>query len=372
MNKIQGREYTVKEKGRLKPTPLGKVTIQLLETSFGTIINTQFTAMMEDELEQVARNEMKWEALVAEFWKEFSPKLELAKEEAHVPKVTTDKPCPKCGKNLQKIWAGREYFYGCSGYPECDFKSSEQQLDFDPQAHNPDFNWNQTCPKCQSEMKVRFGPYGVFLGCTKYPDCRGLINVPKAGEQGLGQTETNCPAIGCDGKLTARKSRFGKVFFSCSNYPHCDVIGNELEEVLTKFESHPKTAYVPKVKARAGSKSAKNTASTTAESKTVKKTATKSKVKKAAPKKAPKDPSSKPVGSLYQPSETLAAIIGNESIARPQVIQKLWGYIKEHSLQDSSDKRYILCDAKLKNLLGEERVHMTQLAGKLTPHLDKP
>lgn len=370
MNKIQGREYTVKEKGRLKPTVLGRVTIQLLESSFDTIVNTQFTAMMEDELELVARAQMKWEDLIWQFWNAFQPKLDLAKQEAHVPKVDTDKPCPKCGKNLQKIWAGREYFYGCSAYPECDFKASEQQLDFDPNQYNADFDWDQKCPKCQSAMKVRFGPYGVFLGCTQYPDCRGLVNVPRAGETGLGQTTTDCPAVGCDGKLTARKSRFGKVFYSCSNYPHCDVIGNDLDEVLVKFEGHPKTAYQPKAKSK-----------TTTSSKAASKTASSKKVEaKKSPKKAPakkttkaskSSSESKSVGGLYTPSQVLASIIGQEPIARPQVVQKLWGYIKDRSLQDSADKRYILCDDKLKALLGDERVHMTQLAGKLSPHLSK-
>lgn len=367
MNKIQSREYTVKEKGRLKPTVLGKVTTQLLESSFETIVNTQFTALMEDELEQVARGEMKWEDLVGEFWRAFSPKLELAKQEAHVPKLMTDKPCPKCGKPLQKIWAGREYFYGCSAYPECDFKTSEQQLDFDPKVHNPDFNWDQVCPKCGNPMKVRFGPYGVFLGCTQYPECKGIINVPKAGETALGATSTNCPAVGCDGKLTARKSRFGKIFYSCSNYPDCDVIGNEIDEVIDKFEGHPKTAYKPRAKpAKAASKSTAKSSKEAAPKKAASKKTTKA---KAAPKeKKAKSPSA---ASLLNPSETLSAVIGSEPVSRPQVIQKLWGYIKEHNLQDSQDKRYILCDSKLKSLLGEERVHMTQIAGKLSVHLEK-
>jgi DNA topoisomerase-1 len=366
MNKIQSREYTVKEKGRLKPTPLGKVTTQLLEVSFENIMNTQFTALMEDELEQVARGEMKWDDLVWEFWRAFSPKLDLAKQEAHVPKVMTDKLCPKCGKPLQKIWAGREYFYGCSAYPECDFKTSEQQLDFDPMAHNPDFDWQQSCPKCASAMKVRFGPYGVFLGCTQYPECKGIVNVPKAGETGLGLTNTACPATGCDGKLTARKSRFGKIFYSCSNYPECDVIGNEIDEVLAKFEGHPKTAYKPRAKSSKTGSKTKEKASKASSKKTTKSAA---KTKSSASDK-PKAKKSSP-GTLMQPSETLAAIIGTESVSRPQVVQKLWAYIKAHDLQDSSDKRYVLCDPKLKKLLDEDRVHMTQIAAKLSPHLQK-
>lgn len=361
MNKIQSREYTVKEKGRLKPTELGKVTIALLESSFASIMNLQFTAMMEDELEQIACGKRDWQNVVIGFWKEFSPSLDEAKKSAHVPKVDTDKLCPKCGKHLQKIWAGRDYFYGCSAYPECDYRVSSQQLDFDPKNYNPDFDWDQKCPKCGGEMTVRFGPYGVFLGCKAYPQCRGLINAPKAGETALGPTDTPCPATGCDGHLVTRKSRFGKIFYSCSNYPDCNVIGNTLEDTVEKFQGQPKTPYVKA--SNRYSKAKKSEGKAPAK----KSTAKKSSAKKVTSKK--RENSNSPFSKPITLTPKLKALTGLEETSRGDLTKKLWDYIKSKNLQDPNDKRYILCDRVLKDILGEDRLHMTALPGKLAAHL---
>ena len=103
------------------------------------------------------------------------------------------------------------------------------------------------CPTCGEKMILRHGRFGPFLGCSRYPDCNGIVNIPKKGERIYQPGEMpNCPAIGCDGRIVARKSRFGKVFFSCSNFPACDVIANALEDLPTKYATHQKTAYVKK------------------------------------------------------------------------------------------------------------------------------
>lgn len=245
MNKIQSRAYTVKEQQRLKPTELGRVIAQFLEENFAEIMNVGFTAAMEDELEEIAANKKEWKAVIRHFWEEFFPTMERAEKEAFVPKVATDLPCPKCGKPLQKIWSKARYFFGCSGYPECDYTSSEAELAFKKEEYAEDFAWEQPCPKCGGEMKVRHGRFGAFLGCLNYPECKGLVNIPKRGAEGGGELPA-CPAEGCDGRLTQRRSRFGKPFYSCSNYPDCDVIVNRLEQLEEKYQNHPKTPYVKK------------------------------------------------------------------------------------------------------------------------------
>src|SRR5690606_3799292 len=98
MNKIQGRDYTVKENQRLKPTELGRVIAQFLEDNFKQIMNIGFTADMEDTLELVAANKKEWKAVIREFWEKFIPTVEIAEKEAYVPKIDTDIICPKCGK----------------------------------------------------------------------------------------------------------------------------------------------------------------------------------------------------------------------------------------------------------------------------------
>ncbi len=343
MNKIQRREYTIKEKGRLKPTELGRIVTQMLEANFSRIMDVAFTADMEDDLEQIAENKLDWKTLLRQFWEEFLPVVERAEKEAFVPKEQTDIACPKCQAPLQKIWARGRFFYGCTRYPDCDYSASLEELSFNKQDYAENFDWNQKCPLCQSEMKLRHGRYGPFLGCTKYPDCRGIINVPKKGEEAIAAEDLPpCPAIGCPGRLVARKSRFGKTFYSCSTYPECDVIANSVDEVMEKYPNHPRTAY--EKKARAKGKGKKGT-----------------KAKKSTTKRA---------GPQYAPSADLASIVGKESMTRGEVTKKMWEYIKKHNLQDPTNKRKILPDEHLEKVFGtKDPVDMFAMAGLLSPHL---
>jgi DNA topoisomerase-1 len=214
-------------------------------------MNIGFTASMEDDLEQVAENKKNWKQLIKDFWTEFVPTLELAEKEGFVPKILTDIDCPTCGKKLQKVWFKNKYFYGCSGYPECTFSSPIEEVHFNKDEYAEDFDWTQKCPKCQGEMKLRHGKFGPFLGCLNYPTCKGIVNIPKKGEVALDQSDMPpCPAVGCDGHMVARRSRFGKIFYSCSTYPACDVIINELEKLEEKYPNHPRTPYVKVAKAK--------------------------------------------------------------------------------------------------------------------------
>lgn len=248
MNKIQSREYTTKDGQALKPTDLGKIICRMLEENFAPIMDVTFTAQMEDQLEQIAEHNKNWKELIRTFWGDFIPLVEKAEKEAIVPKELTEFDCPKCGHKLQKIWSRNKYFYGCSDYPTCSFTSPIEALDFNREDYDPNFNWDQTCPNCNAEMVLRHGKFGPFLGCSKYPECKGIVNIPKKGEEIVAPTDMpTCPAIGCDGKLAMRRSRFGKVFFSCTNFPDCDVIVNALDQLEEKYDAHhPKTAYVKK------------------------------------------------------------------------------------------------------------------------------
>lgn len=249
MNKIQSREYTFKESGRLRPTELGRVIAQMLENNFQTIMNVSFTAHMEDALEEVAEHRKDWKKLLEEFWVYFAPTLEIAEKEAFVPKIMTDIDCPKCGSKLQKVWFKSKYFYGCSRYPDCDFTAPLEELSFNKEDYAADFDWDQKCPKDGADMKVRHGRFGAFLGCLNYPKCKGIVNIPKKGEVVIPTEDMpSCPAIGCPGQMVARKSRFGKTFYSCSTFPECDVIVNNLDQLEEKYVDHPRTAYVKKAK----------------------------------------------------------------------------------------------------------------------------
>lgn len=334
MNKIHSRDYTTKENNRMKPTELGRVIAQFLEDNFQQIMNIGFTSDMEDALELVAAGKKEWKTVIKDFWKDFIPTVETAEKEAYVPKIMTDIECPKCKSTmLQKIWSKNRYFYGCANYPECDYTTSLEELNFKKEDYAEGFNWDQPCPICKGGMKVRHGRYGPFLGCLKYPECKGIINIPKAGE--TIEDTPPCPATGCEGYIVSRRSRFGKVFYSCSSFPDCDVIVNDLDQLEEKYANHPKTAYTKK-KSAGGAKGG-------------------GKAKR---------------GKL-KPSKELAQIIGEDGITRGQAIKKMWEYIKTNELQDPNDKRQIVPDAKLEKVFGsKESVSMFKLSGILGQHLN--
>ncbi len=332
MNKIHSREYTVKEKNTLKPTELGKIIAAMLEDNFSAIMNVGFTSAMEDDLELVAKNKRDWKSLIKEFYKAFIPMVKEAEKTAVVPKLKTDKKCPKCGKPLLKIWSKDKYFYGCSNYPDCEFTAPIESLEFKKEDYAEDFDWNQKCPKCGSDMKLKHGKFGPFLGCSKYPDCQGIINIPKRGEKAVSLKDAPaCPAIDCDGKIIARKTRFGKTFYSCSNYPECDVVVNELSELSKKYgKNHPKTAFIKRPKGERGPK------------------------------------------RKYEISKELQEIVGKGPFTRGEIIKKTWEYIKEHKLQNPKNKREIVPDAKLVKVFGsKEKIDMMKLSGILGRHLKK-
>jgi len=360
MNKIQSRDYTVKEAQALRPTELGKIICEMLEQNFPPIMDVSFTAQMEDQLEQVAEHNKDWKEILRDFWKDFLPLVEKAEKEAVVPKVMTDLDCPKCGQKLQKIWSREKYFYGCANYPECDYTAPIESLTFNKEDYAADFDWEQPCPNCNSPMTLRHGKFGAFLGCSKYPDCKGIVNIPKKGERVFSSEELpNCPAIGCDGKLTARKSRFGKTFFSCSNFPDCDVIVNELDQLEEKYNAHhEKTPYVKKGKK---GKFAKKTA---AKKGATKKTPAKKTTKEKKATKKIEQPA-------YKLSPELAKVVNATELSRPEVTKQLWVYIKEHNLQDPKNKRTIIPDANLAKVIGKDPIDMMKLASCLSKHLKK-
>lgn len=347
MNKIQSRDYTTKESGRLKPTELGFVIAAFLEANFQPIMNIGFTAQMEDSLELIAENKKDWKKLLKEFWGDFEPVLETAAKEAFVPKITTEIPCPDCGAPLQKIWSKAKYFYGCTRYPDCHFSAPIEAVEFKKEDYADDFDWDQKCPNCQSPMKLRHGRFGAFLGCSNYPDCKGIVNIPKKGEQIL-QTQDMppCPAIDCPGHMTARKSRFGKTFYSCSTFPACDVIVNDLEQLSEKYTEHPRTPYVKKTAAK------------------------QTKSKKTVKEK--KEPSKKRSTPLLTASSELAAVIGTESISRGDALKKLWDYIRLHNLQSPTNKKIIIPDKKLEKVFGsKEPIDMFKMTAVISKHLQK-
>lgn len=170
-----------------------------------------------------------------------------------------------------------------------------------------------------------------------------------------------CPAIDCPGHMQERKSRFGKTFYSCSTFPECDVIVNDLDQLESKYPDHPRTPY--KKKEKKGKFAAK--------SGTAKKTGKKTSKPKA--EKAVKEKSKKTrAQTLSSLSPELEIIVGAKEMARTEVTKKVWDYIKSKNLQDPKNKRLIVPDANLAKLFGtNEPTDMFQMTKLINNHIKK-
>ncbi len=221
LSTIQDRGYVEKKEGRLGPTELGVVVNGLLVKSFPEIVSSDFTAQMEEQLDQVEEGAVDWVKLLRDFYGPFAKDLARAKVEMRDLKreeEPTEEVCEKCGKPMVIKWGRNGYFLACSGYPECRntkeyTRNADGTLTVQPATRPSD----QICPNCGSPMVIRRGRFGEFLACSRYPDCKTTSAIS------LGVA---CPRPGCGGYLTEKRSRRGKVFFGCSNYSKtkCDFV----------------------------------------------------------------------------------------------------------------------------------------------------
>jgi DNA topoisomerase-1 len=209
MATIQERDYAAKDGRYLRPTDLGFVVNDLLVEHFPEFVDERFTAEMEEELDEIASGERPWEPVVEQFYRPLERALDAAKE-ATPQREMTDEKCDKCGRPMVVRWGRRGRFLACSGFPECR-SSRPLEGDEEPQPEPTD----EKCDECGAPMVIRSGRFGRFLACTRYPECQGRR--PLLTKVGVG-----CPR--CGGDLVERRSRKGRVFYGCANYPKCDFV----------------------------------------------------------------------------------------------------------------------------------------------------
>lgn len=213
---LQQREYVILEKRRFEPTDVGRIVSKFLTNHFTRYVDYDFTAHLEDELDEVSRGEKEWVPLMQEFWYPFKDLVKDKEESVSRAEVTTealDEDCPKCGKKLNIRLGRRGRFIGCSGFPECDYT---RNLNENAESAQPEIVEGRACPECNSQLIIRSGRYGKFIGCSNYPDCRYIEPLEKPEDTGI-----TCPKCN-KGTMLKRKSRRGKIFYSCSTYPDCD------------------------------------------------------------------------------------------------------------------------------------------------------
>jgi len=273
MSVIQDREYVQKLENKFSPTELGTLVNDLLVESFAELFNIEYTARMEAQLDEVEDGKLKWTQALHGFYDKFTVDLKSAQEHMRNVKrqeIITDEVCDKCGSKMAIKFGRFGQFLACTNYPEC---KNTRELAKPPAvndsgevsaeaAENP--YANETCENCGRPMALKKGRFGQFLACTGYPDCKTTRKISKTGavagppvmldercpvcdsqlaiRQGpYGEftacstyptckfikretTGVACANEGCKGEIVVKKSKRGKIFYGCSEYPKCDAV----------------------------------------------------------------------------------------------------------------------------------------------------
>ncbi|HYZ90213.1 MAG TPA: type I DNA topoisomerase, partial [Myxococcales bacterium] len=213
LSTIQDKEYVEKKENRFYPTDLGKIVNELLVQAFPKVLDVQFTAHMEEELDDVEEGKMEWVKVLDEFYQPFKKSLRAAEKgmrDVKREEQPTDLVCEKCGSPMVIKWGRMGRFLACSGYPDC--KNTKDFVEKDGKIEVvEDLPTDENCPTCGKPMVNKRGRFGRFLACSDYPNCKTTRPITLKG----------VPCPDCGGGLAERRTRFGKSFYGCVNYPNC-------------------------------------------------------------------------------------------------------------------------------------------------------
>ncbi|MUU34500.1 type I DNA topoisomerase [Helicobacter pylori] len=214
---LQNRDYIKVEKKQISALESAFKVIEILEKHFEEIVDSKFSASLEEELDNIAQNKADYQQVLKDFYYPFMDKIEAGKKNIISQKVheKTGQSCPKCGGELVKKNSRYGEFIACNNYPKCKYvKQTENANDEAKQ---------ELCEKCGGEMVQKFSRNGTFLACNNYPECKNtksLKNTPNAKEVIEG---VKCPE--CGGDIALKRSRKGS-FYGCNNYPKCNFLSN--------------------------------------------------------------------------------------------------------------------------------------------------
>ena len=217
ITKIQTKGYVEKIEKVLAPTLLGRTVSKQLVEHFKDVMDYDFTAGMENKLDEIADKKVKSEKVLKDFYEPFVKIVADAKQNMARINIESDIKCPNCGKPMV-VRTSRfgSQFLGCSGYPECKtmmpLNATQESTQQKPEV------CKEKCEKCGYDMIFKVGPYGKYMECTN-TDCKNRKRV-------VISTGVKCPK--CGGEIVQRKSKYGKIFYGCNKYPDCDfVLWNE-------------------------------------------------------------------------------------------------------------------------------------------------
>ena len=226
LSTIRGKGYVDLIKGYFRPSELGFIVNDLLVESFPDVFDVEFTARMEDDLDRVEASEVNSLEILVRFYDSFEKELEAASKDMLSLKAVgmpTDLVCPKCNSKLTIRVGKNGHFLGCSRYPECTYTRNytrDEKGVIHPVEPPSDETSDRVCEKCGKSMLIKQGKYGTFYACSGYPECKNTQSV--VSNNGGQTTGVNCPEQDCGGTLVQRKSKRGKIFYGCSNFPDCN------------------------------------------------------------------------------------------------------------------------------------------------------
>jgi DNA topoisomerase I len=213
---IQSRGYVEREAKSLLPTDVGRVVTNLLRSSFERLVDYEYTAKVEEELDEIAEGKIEYVPFMDSQYKPLVKEIkkadkEVEKEDIVILAKAKDEKCPECGGEMV-IRIGRYgKFLSCAKFPDCkgmkDLSGGEESLDYDK------YFKPKKCPECGAKMILKNGKYGKFWACEKYPECKTTMPM---------LLNEKCPE--CGERLVERKGKWGKMFIGCSGYPKCKYI----------------------------------------------------------------------------------------------------------------------------------------------------
>lgn len=206
------RKYVEKnEEKRLYPLEIGLLVNDLVVEHFPEIVSIDFTARMENNLDEIAEGNKEWVPIIREFYEPFHKNLEEKTKTVKKEEEVLDRACPVCGSPLVVKFGRFGKFIACSKYPECKHTEKTEE-----EKKEDEENSGIMCDKCGAPMTVKRGRFGAFLGCSKYPECKNIMKIEQ-------KTGLKCPKCK-EGDVVARKSKRGKMFYGCNKYPNCDFV----------------------------------------------------------------------------------------------------------------------------------------------------
>ncbi|MCK5682948.1 topoisomerase DNA-binding C4 zinc finger domain-containing protein, partial [bacterium] len=253
------RAYASRFEKRMRPTDLGIIVSRMLDKNFTTIINEDFTAHMEKDLDLIENGKMEWKNVIDEFYQKLNKIIKLAEKEIPRVLIKTDQKCEKCKKEMYLKFAVTGKFLACCGYPRCkntvalpedelflvgvsDFDSDivkiEDKLEKITQKTVESVDTGQKCEKCGESMVLKNGRYGAFMACSSYPKCKNTKPIPKT----LGM---KCLKENCEGEIVIRRTRKGKRFYGCSEYPKCDYVSWTKPQIKNNDTEDKKDDKIP-------------------------------------------------------------------------------------------------------------------------------